>query len=56
MRWPAALALALTLAGAAAGAAGTRAPQSIRGGVDLVSLTVTVTEGPRYVTDLDAPD
>jgi Ca-activated chloride channel family protein len=56
MRWPAALALALTLAGAAAGAAGTRAPQSIRGGVDLVSLTVTVTEGPRYVTDLDAQD
>ena len=30
--------------------------QRFRGGVDLVSLTVTVTEGTRYVTDLDEAD
>lgn len=60
VRWTRALALALI--GAAAGAAGASAQisagaqESIRGGVDLVSLTVTVTEGSRYVTDLDAED
>lgn len=30
--------------------------QRFRGGVDLVSLTVTVTEGTRYVTDLEEAD
>lgn len=30
--------------------------QRFRGGVDLVSLTITVTEGTRYVTDLDEAD
>lgn len=36
---------------AAAGAAGSA--QRIRSGIDLVSLSVTVTEGSRYVTDLE---
>ena len=30
--------------------------QRFRGGVDLVSLTITVTEGTRYVTDLEEAD
>jgi Ca-activated chloride channel family protein len=39
-----------------AGGATIGAWQRIRGGVDLVSLTVTVTDGARYVTDLDEQD
>lgn len=47
--------LALLLCAAAAGAAA-HSQERIRGGVDLVSLHVTVTEGPRYVTDLGEAD
>jgi Ca-activated chloride channel family protein len=32
------------------------AQQRFRGGVELVSLNVTVTDGPRYVTDLEEPE
>ena len=48
----------ICLAGlAAAVAAAAAAPQErFRGGIDLVSLNVTVTEGARYVTDLDERD
>jgi Ca-activated chloride channel family protein len=42
---------ALLLAGACVGAVA--AQERIRAGVDLVSLNVTVTEGSRYVTDLN---
>ena len=45
------------LAAAVIAAAGAAAyAQRFRGGVDLVSLTVTVTEGGRYVTDLEEAD
>jgi Ca-activated chloride channel family protein len=40
----------------AAAAAGPGAQERFRGGIDLVSLNVTVTDGSRYVTDLDEPD
>src|SRR5215218_2593248 len=36
--------------------AGVSAQAPFRGGVDLVSLNVTVTEGTRYVTDLEETD
>jgi Ca-activated chloride channel homolog len=36
--------------------ANTRGQERIRGGVDLVSLNVTVTEGQRYVVDLEESD
>jgi Ca-activated chloride channel family protein len=49
-------ALATLLVCAVAGGATTGAWQRIRSGVDLVSLTVTVTDGARYVTDLDEQD
>ncbi len=49
-RVPAALAIA------AACAAGAVAQQRFRGGIDLVSLNVTVTEGLKYVTDLNQED
>jgi len=49
-------ALAALLVCAMAGGATIGAWQRIRGGVDLVSLTVTVTDGARYVTDLDEQD
>src|SRR5687768_5903710 len=39
--------------GAVLGLAAIDADQRFRGGVDLVSLTVTVTDGSRYVTDLE---
>lgn len=45
------------LAVAVAAALGAAAyAQRFRGGVDLVSLTVTVTDGGKYVTDLEEPD
>lgn len=43
------MAALLAAAGAAASA------QRIRSGIDLVSLTVTVTDGAKYVTDLEEP-
>lgn len=46
--------LLLTAAALTLGAAGS--DQRFRGGVDLVSLTVTVTEGGRYITDLNEED
>ncbi len=51
-RWStlALLTAAVWLVGAPASA------QRFRGGVDLVSLTITVTEGTRYVTDLEEAD
>ena len=51
-RWStlALLTAAVWLLGASASA------QRFRGGVDLVSLTITVTEGTRYVTNLDEAD
>jgi Ca-activated chloride channel homolog len=50
------LAAILVLAGALAAGAATQSQERIRGGVDLVSLNITVTEGPRYVTDLEEAD
>lgn len=38
---------------AAVAAAGTAYAQRIRSGIDLVSLSVTVTEGPKYIRDLE---
>ena len=51
-RWStlALLTVAVWMLGASASA------QRFRGGVDLVSLTITVTEGTRYVTDLEEAD
>ena len=46
--------LVIALAIGCAGAVGAQAP--FRGGVDLVSLSVTVTEGGRYVTNLEQAD
>jgi Ca-activated chloride channel homolog len=46
--------LALVLCTAAAAAV--RSQERIRGGVDLVSLHVTVVEGTRYITDLEEAD
>ncbi len=40
----------------AAGAAGVLAQQRFRGGIDLVSLNVTVMDGLKYVTDLSQED
>lgn len=60
-RWSAGF-LAATLAGALASAAAGpqqgagRSQDRFRGGVDLVSLHVTVSDGARYVTDLEAQD
>lgn len=51
--WTGAVVIGLLCAGAAAGSAQDR---RFRAGVDLVSLSVTVTDGQRYVTDLDAAD
>ena len=52
-----ALIVAVVLAALLAGASGLLAKQErFKGGVDLVSLNVTVTEGARYVTDLDEQD
>lgn len=48
-----AAARALLLAAAAVTVGAAEYDQRFRGGVDLVSLTVTVTEGARYVTDLE---
>jgi Ca-activated chloride channel family protein len=52
------LALAGALAGATPGAQQRQPPErqtpAFRAGIDVVSLNVTVTEGPRYVTDLEA--
>lgn len=45
-----------TLAVAAACAAAVAAQQRFRGGIDLVSLSVTVIEGNKYVTDLNQDD
>ena len=45
-----------TAVAAAAAAAAPQAQERFRGGIDLVSLNVTVTEGARYVTDLDERD
>jgi Ca-activated chloride channel family protein len=50
----AAAALGVALAGGAGMAAGVQEQQQrFRGGVDLVSLNVTVTDGSRFITDLD---
>ena len=48
-------AVTLGVCAAAAGAAA-RAQERIRGGIDLVSLHVTVMDGNRYITDLEEPD
>jgi Ca-activated chloride channel family protein len=47
------LRIGLAVAAAVAAGAIAAADQRFRGGVDLVSLTVTVTDGSRYVTDLE---
>jgi len=44
------------VAACAAGVAGLAAQAPFRGGVDLVSLNVTVTESGRYITDLEEGD
>jgi Ca-activated chloride channel family protein len=49
---PSTFSAAVAICAAAACAAGVAAQQTFRGGIDLVSLTVTVTENGRYVTDL----
>jgi Ca-activated chloride channel homolog len=48
------LAVAVAAVAATLGAAGLE--QRFRGGVDLVSLTVTVTDGSRYITNLEEVD
>jgi Ca-activated chloride channel homolog len=50
------MAAVLALACVSAVGADTRRQERIRGGVDLVSLNVTVTEGQRYVVDLEESD
>ena len=49
-----AIALALAIGAVALGGAATQ--ERFRAGVDVVSLSVTVTEGSQYVTDLEAAD
>jgi Ca-activated chloride channel homolog len=49
-------ALVLVLVAGVLGLGAVAADQRFRGGVDLVSLTVTVTDGSRYVTDLEEPE
>jgi Ca-activated chloride channel homolog len=50
------VAVAALLACAAAAAASIQAQKPFRGGIDLVSLNVTVMDGSRYVTDLEEQD
>jgi Ca-activated chloride channel family protein len=49
-------ALVLCVAVALAGVAGVAAQQRFKAGVELVSLSVTVTEGTKYITDLNQED
>jgi Ca-activated chloride channel family protein len=53
---PAVAVPALLLAAAAVAVGAAEYDQRFRGGVELVSLTVTVNEGTRYVTDLEEAD
>jgi Ca-activated chloride channel homolog len=48
--------LALALAALGSTAAAAHWQDRFRGGIDLVSLSVAVSDGARYVTDLDAPE
>lgn len=50
------LGLAVAAVAAAGAAVLAQDPQRFRAGVELVSLTVTVTEGTRYITDLEEKD
>ena len=47
---------AAAVAAALAAASAVGLAQRIRSGIDLVSLSVTVTDGAKYVTDLDQPE
>jgi Ca-activated chloride channel homolog len=55
-RLPSAVVMAALLLWAAPVGARVQSHQRFKGGVDLVSLTVTVTDGARYVTDLEEQD